>query len=108
MQAAAVREIRLNKEIKMSKISSVIRSAILAGTVVLLSFMCGIRLLQIQVADGDKYLSMTQQTRMANQEIEAARGIIVDSSGNVLNTNKMVYNVNLQRASLIKIGRAHV
>lgn len=101
MQAASVREIRLNKEIKMSKISSVIRSAILAGTVVLLSFMCGIRLLQIQVADGDKYLSMTQQTRMANQEIEAARGIIVDSSGNVLNTNKMVYNVNLQRASLI-------
>ena len=84
----------------MSKVSSIIRSAFLAGIVVLLSFMCGIRLLQIQVADGDKYLSMTQQTHMAEQDIEAARGIIVDSGGKVLNSNKMVYNVNLQRTSL--------
>ena len=58
----------------MSKISSIIRSAVLAGTVVLLSFMCGIRLLQIQIADGDKYLSMTKETRTVKQEIEAARG----------------------------------
>lgn len=85
----------------MSKISSFVRSIILASVVIVASFMCGIKLLQIQIADGGKYLAMTQNTYIAEQDIEAARGKIADSSGNILNANKMVYNINLQRASLV-------
>jgi penicillin-binding protein 2 len=84
----------------MSKISSFIRSTILAAVVVIASFMCGLKLLQIQIADGGKYLAMTQSTRTVTQDIEAARGKIADSSGNILNTNKIVYTVNLQSSSL--------
>lgn len=86
----------------MSKISSLIRSVILAAFVVAASFLCGIRLLQTQLVDGDKYLQMTKETKVANQNIDAARGQIVDANGKVLNSNKIIYNINLQRASLVE------
>ncbi len=86
----------------MKKISVTVRSLILAALVVVVSFMCGLRLLQIQLVDGAKYLAMTKSTKTATQDIEAARGKIADSSGKILNTNKIVYNVNLQRASLVQ------
>lgn len=85
----------------MSKFSSVVRSAVLAGIVILAAFMCGLRLLQIQIADGSSYLAMTRQTRVVTQEIEAARGVISDASGNVLNSNKISYNINFQKSSLV-------
>ncbi len=84
----------------MSKISGYIRFAVLAAIVVVASFMCGLRLLQIQMVDGEMYLAMTRSTYTAEQDIEAARGQIADANGVVLNTNKISYNVNLQRASL--------
>lgn len=84
----------------MNKFSMFIRSMTLAALVVLVSFIGGVRLLQIQLADGAKYLAMTKSTKQVTQDIEAARGKIADSSGNILNTNKIVYNINLQRSSL--------
>ena len=84
----------------MKKISVTVRSLILAALVVVVSFMCGLRLLQIQLVDGAKYLAMTKSTQTATQDIEAARGKIADCNGKILNTNKIVYNVNLQRSSL--------
>ncbi len=84
----------------MAKISGFIRTAVLVAIVVVASFMCGLRLLQIQIVDGEKYLAMTQSTYTAEQPIEAARGKISDRNGVVLNTNKLSYSVNLQRASL--------
>ncbi len=85
----------------MGKISGFIRSAVLASIVIIASFMCGLRLLQIQIADGDKYLAMTKSTYTAEQSIEAARGKISDCNGVVLNSNELSYSVNLQRASLV-------
>lgn len=85
----------------MSKISSFIRSIVLASIVVIASFMCGIRLLQTQLVDGARYLEMTQSIAVAEQEIDAARGQIVDTNGKVLNTNKITYNINLQKSSLV-------
>ena len=86
----------------MSKISGFLRSIILAALVIAAAFICGIRLLQIQIADGGKYLSMTKATYVAEQTIEAARGKVADCEGTILNTNKLCYSVNLQRASLIR------
>ena len=84
----------------MSKISSFVRSVVLAAVVIVAAFMCGLKLLQIQIADGSAYLALTKSTYTTEQEIEAARGKIVDSAGNVLNTNKIIYNINLQMSSL--------
>lgn len=82
------------------KISPYIRSIILAAIVVLAAFFCGIKLLQTQIADGEKYLKMTRETSVVDQEIDAVRGQIVDCNGKVLNTSKITYNVNLQDSFL--------
>ncbi len=84
----------------MSKISGYIRFAVLSAIVIVASFMCGLRLLQIQMVDGEMYLSMTRSTYTAEQDIEAARGMIADANGKVLNANKISYSVNFQKASL--------
>lgn len=84
----------------MGKISGYIRSAVLASIVIIAAFMCGLRLLQIQIADGEKYLALTRSTYAAEQSIEAARGKISDCNGVVMNTNELCYSVNFQRASL--------
>ncbi len=85
----------------MSKISTVIRTMVLVVMVVAAAFMCGIQLLKMQLVDGKKYLDMTKSTYQAEQEIDAARGQIVDCNGKVLNTNKIVFNINFQRSSLV-------
>ena len=40
----------------MSKISSVVRSIIMAAFVIVISFLCGLKLLKIQLVDGAGYL----------------------------------------------------
>ena len=84
----------------MSKISSIIRSIILVAFVVTAAFLCGVRLLQTQLVDGEMYLQMTKKTKVAEQEVDAARGQIVDRDGVVLNTNKTIFNVNFQNSML--------
>lgn len=66
------------------------------------SFFCGVKLLQTQIVDGSKYLSLTKSVKVVTQEIEAARGKIVDRNGVVLNSNKISHNLNLQYYSLEK------
>ncbi|MDE7399840.1 MAG: hypothetical protein K2N06_09970 [Oscillospiraceae bacterium] len=82
------------------KISPYIRSITLAAIVVVAAFFCGIKLLQTQIVDGEKYLKMTHETNVVDQEIDAVRGQIVDCNGKVLNTSKITYNVNLQDSFL--------
>lgn len=84
----------------MSKISSFIRTVILIAFVVAAAFLCGVRLLQIQLVDGEMYLQMTKETKTVTREVDAARGQIVDRNGIVLNSNKTIFNINLEEASL--------
>ena len=84
----------------MSKVSSFIRSIILVAFVVTGAFLCGVRLLQTQLVDGEMYLGLTKSTKVAEQEVDAARGQIVDRDGIVLNTNKTIFNVNFQNSML--------
>lgn len=86
----------------MSNLSSLIRSIIMAASVIVAAFFCGLKLLQTQIVDGEKYLQMTKSVTVMTQEIEAARGQIVDANGKVLNTNKVAHNINLQYFSLPK------
>lgn len=84
----------------IQKISPYIRSIVLAAIVVVAAFFCGLKLLQTQIVDGEKYLKMTRETNIVDQEIDAVRGQIVDCNGKVLNTSKITYNVNLQDSFL--------
>lgn len=86
----------------MSKFSSLIRSITMAALVIVAAFFCGLKLLQTQLVDGAKYLQMTKSVKVTTQEIEAARGQIVDANGKVLNSNKIAHNLNLQYSSLEK------
>lgn len=86
----------------MSKFSSLIRSIIMAAFVIVASFFCGVKLLQTQIVDGEKYYAMTKSVKEMTQEIESARGQIVDSKGRVLNTNKISHSLNLQYFALEK------
>jgi penicillin-binding protein 2 len=84
----------------MSKVTQIIRMSVLIAIMVTLTFLCVIRLLQIQVVDADKWNDKIKDTFVATQTIEAIRGQIVDSEGRILNSNEIVYKVILQRAFL--------
>lgn len=86
----------------MDKISGFIRSIILVAMVVVCAFLCGLRLLRTQIVDGEGYLNMTKATYVSEQDIDAARGQIVDCKGKVLQSNKIVYNVSLQYTTFPK------
>lgn len=86
----------------MDKISGFIRSIVLVAMVLVCAFLCGLRLLRIQVVEGEGYLNLTKVTRVSEQEVDAARGQIVDSKGKVLQSNKIVYNVSFQYTTLPK------
>ncbi|MGN0678180.1 MAG: peptidoglycan D,D-transpeptidase FtsI family protein [Oscillospiraceae bacterium] len=86
----------------MDKISGFIRSIILVAMVVVCAFLCGLRLLRTQIVDGEGYLNMTKATYVSEQDIDAARGQIVDCKGKVLQSNKIVYNISLQYTTLPK------
>lgn len=82
----------------MSKLSRQIRNLVLVAMVIALSFACTLELLQIQIVDGEYYLSQTTGVYGINQTVQAARGQIMTSDGVVLNSNKLVYKVIVQKA----------
>lgn len=86
----------------MGKFSSMIRSIVMAALVIVAAFFCGVKLLQTQIVDGAKYLQMTKSIKVTTQEIEAARGQIVDANGLPLNVNKVSHALNFQYSSLQK------
>lgn len=82
----------------MSKLSRQIRNLVFVLVVVLLSFACTIELLQIQIVDGEYYKDQTANTYTANQTVQAARGQIFTKDGKVVNTNRLVYKIIVQKA----------
>lgn len=82
----------------MSKLSRQIRNLVFVLVVVILSFACTIELLQIQIVDGEYYKDQTANTYTANQTVQAARGQIFTKDGKVVNTNRLVYKIIVQKA----------
>ena len=66
--------------------------------VVLLALMVtsmGAALYDLQINNGDEYLRRTQRKIAESQTVPAARGQILDRNGQVLVSNKVVYQVTL-------------
>lgn len=82
----------------MGKVKKTLRTMVLILVVVLLSFACTLQLLQIQIVDGEYYLSQTTGTYVAEQTVQAARGQIMTADGIILNTNELVYKVIIQKS----------
>ena len=63
-------------------------------------FLCIVRLISMQVVEGETYLAQTETQYTAVQEIIATRGQIYDGDGMLLTTNRAVYKVIVQKAFL--------
>jgi len=82
----------------LTKLSRQIRNLVLVVVVIALSFACTLELLQIQIVDGEYYRSQTTGVYGIDQTVQASRGQIMTSDGVVLNSNKLVYKVIIQKA----------
>ncbi|MCM1333824.1 MAG: penicillin-binding transpeptidase domain-containing protein [Bacteroides sp.] len=84
----------------MTRVSRIIRTAVLIAFVFLALFLCVLRLLKLQIVDGADYLAMTTATYTAKQELVATRGQIMDVNGRPLTTNRTVYRAVIQKSFL--------
>lgn len=62
--------------------------------------LCAFRLMKLQVVDGAMYLEMAESTSIVTQDIYSPRGEIVDAAGCEVVSNKVGYNVILEKAFL--------
>lgn len=60
--------------------------------------LCAVDLMKIQIVDGESYLNKAKSTSIAKQGISAPRGEIVDASGDEVVSNKVGYNVIIEKA----------
>lgn len=77
----------------MKEILERLRTAFLAILVVIAVALGLIRLMTVQIVNGDTYLQQSEYTSVYTQTIKATRGQIVDSDGNPIVENKVGYNV---------------
>lgn len=84
----------------MSRITVIIRTIIMMLLIFATLFLCIVRLISLQVVEGEQYLSQTEISYTATQEMIATRGQIFDSTGMNMTTNRAVYKVIVQKAFL--------
>ena len=78
----------------------VIRSIILVLLILTFIFLCTVRLISLQIVEGEQYLSKTEISYTATQEMIATRGQIFDITGLNMTSNRAVYKVIVQKAFL--------
>ncbi|MBR5485018.1 MAG: hypothetical protein IKV41_00735 [Oscillospiraceae bacterium] len=76
------------------------RASILAAFLGLIVVLYIIRLMNLQVVHGQEYKSMSNSSTARTQTIESTRGEIVDRNGSPLASNKISYDIILDRAFL--------
>lgn len=82
----------------MSKASNIIRITVLVLLVVAVSVFCCVRLMSIQIVQGESLRKESESISTGNQVIQAARGEIVDANLKPLAANKVGYNVVVDKA----------
>lgn len=77
----------------MKEILERLRTAFLAILVVIAVALGLIRLMTVQIVNGDTYLQQSEYTSVYTQTIKSTRGQIVDADGNPIVENKVGFNV---------------
>ena len=85
---------------KISKVG--LRTAILAGLVLVVFALFGVRLMQLQIVQGDEYQALAEAGDVKTQTIVAARGEIVDRNGEPLAENRVGYDIILDKVYMTK------
>ncbi|MCD7847105.1 MAG: hypothetical protein LUG49_03605 [Oscillospiraceae bacterium] len=74
----------------------ILRVVVTIALVVVACVYAGIKLMKIQIVDGEMYLSMSRSSTSAEKTVYAARGEIVDRNGVELVENEVSYNVIIE------------
>lgn len=82
----------------MKEIFERLRVALMVILVVIAVALGCIRLMTIQIVNGDAYLQEAENISIYTQNIKSTRGIIVDNSGKPIVDNKVGYNVIIDDA----------
>lgn len=82
----------------MHKIDDKIRAVILVVVILVAMALCGVRLMRLQIVQGEEYLALSKTGTYGKQTIEAARGEIVDINGVEIVKNKVGFNVIIEKA----------
>ena len=82
----------------MKKLSGVIRGTIAVAIIVLFAVFFGIRLMKLQIVNGQMYLGLSKSSTTAYQTLAAARGEIVDRNGVPMVENEVAYNVIIEHS----------
>lgn len=82
----------------MTKLSDWIRTVTLFAITIILVWLCSMRLMKIQIVNGEEYLAASRQTRSGNQLVLAARGEIYDSKKRPITINRASYNIVIEKS----------
>ncbi len=74
----------------------ILRVVITIMLVVVACVYAGIKLMKVQIVDGEMYLSLSKSSTTAEKTVYAARGEIVDRNGVALVENEVSYNVIIE------------
>ena len=80
----------------LKKIFDLARVIFIAAILIVLLCFTGVRLMKMQVVDGELYLAMSKSSATATQTVSAVRGEIVDRNGAALVENRASYNVIIE------------
>lgn len=85
---------------KISKENINLRFNILSLVVYLVGIVLIIQLFNLQIINGEEYREQSNTRLSRESTLEAARGNILDSSGNILATSKMGFSVELYKTKI--------
>lgn len=88
----------MSKKIKKENIN--LRFNILYLLAYLVGIILVVQLFNLQIINGEKYREQSNTRLSRESELEAARGDILDSSGNVLATSKMGFSLELYKTKI--------
>jgi len=86
------------EQFQMNKISDKIRAIFMVALVLISMVFSGMKLMSLQIVEGEENLEKSKQNTYGTQLINAARGEIVDINGKPIVKNKVGFNIIIEKA----------
>lgn len=82
----------------IKKTADIIRTMVFVVLILTAAAYCMVELMKIQIVNGEEYARLAQETTMGTQVVNSPRGEIIDSKGNPIVSNKVGFNVVVEKA----------